>query len=491
MSTTPAGGTASTPTVAKAPGSVAGVVLTIIVSCQLMIGLDLTIVNVALPSVQDALGFTTVQLAWVISAYTLAFGGLVLLGGRVGDILGRRNVFVGGIAVFALSSLLGGLAQDPWWLVAGRAGQGLGAAFAAPSCLALLVLNFTDASARARALAVYSTVAGLGTTIGLVLGGVLTTAVNWRWVFFINVPIGLALILVAPRYIRETPRMPKRFDATGAITSTTGMTLLVYGLIKAASDGWSDGTTIGLLVGAVALIALFVTVELRVEQPVTPVRLFRDRNRSAGYVSGLFAFAALIAVLFFITQFLQVVLGWDAIQTGLAFLPLTLGVVVSAQQVGRLVPKYGTKPLMIASPLFSLAANLWMTQLDHHSTYLGGVLGPLVLFGIGVGLLFPPLNATVLAGVPIQDAGAASGLLQASQWIGSAVGLAVLTNVFAGRSRDALADVPSDVAPSDVAHYALTQGVSGVYLVSAVFSVVVLLISIFVIRTPKPAASIA
>jgi EmrB/QacA subfamily drug resistance transporter len=485
MSTTqtPLGSAAET----RRPESVAGIILAIIVSCQLLIGLDVTIVNVALPQVEASLHFSTVELSWVLSAYTLAFGGLVLLGGRAGDILGRRRVFVSGILLFTLASLLDGFATTGWWLVAARAGQGIGAALAAPSTLALLMLNFAEGAPRARALAIYSTVAGLGTTIGLILGGVLTSWASWRWVFFINVPIGLAIAAIAPRYIKESPRLPKRFDVAGALTSTAGMALLVYGFIRASLYGWGNSQTIGSLVAAAVLLAAFLAVELRAEQPVTPLSLFKDRNRAGGYATGVFAFAALMAVLFFITQFLENVLDYRPIQAGLAFLPLTLAVVVAARTVGRLIPKYGAKRLLLVSAVLSLIANVWMTQLSYDDSYVSAVLGPLVLFGLGIGLCFPPLNATILAGVPRQDAGAASGLLQAVQWVGGSLGLAVLATVFDAASSNAAKSPPARVPARSLADYALTRGIASVYVIGAVFIGCVILICAFVIRSPKPA----
>src|SRR5215211_5303080 len=295
--------------------------LTIIAASQLMVVLDATIVNIALPQMQQALGFSTTSLSWVLNAYTLAFGGLLLLGGRAGDILGRRRVFIAGILLFTFASFLGGLATSSGWLLAARALQGVGAAIAAPTALSLITTNFAEGQARNRAFGVFSAVAVSGGAIGMLAGGILTSWLSWRWVLFVNVPIGLLLAALAPLYIAESERQPGRFDLAGAFTSTAGMTALVYGFIRAAEEGWSDAGTIGSFAAAVVLLAAFLSIETRIRQPITPLHMLRERNRAGTYVIMLALAAALFGQFFFLTLFVQDVLGYSPLRAGIAFLP--------------------------------------------------------------------------------------------------------------------------------------------------------------------------
>ena len=299
------------------------VILAIILATYLMIILDATIVITALPDIHRSLRFSPTGLSWVQNAYTLTFGGLLLLGARAGDILGRRRVFVAGIALFTSASLMGGLAQSAAWLLAARGVQGVGAAIAAPSTLALLQISFREGPERTRAVAAYSAVAGGGGSVGLVLGGMLTTWISWRWGLFINVPIGIVLIGLAPRYLPETDRRPGRFDVTGAATSTLGMTSLVYGFVRAASSGWGNPITVASFVAGVALLASFALTELRADQPITPLHLFASRERTGSYIARMLVVSGMFAMFFFVTQFFQGVRGYSALQSGLAFLPVT------------------------------------------------------------------------------------------------------------------------------------------------------------------------
>src|SRR5216684_5640323 len=318
------------------------VVLAIVLACQLMLILDVSVVITALPKIQRTLGFSPAGLSWVQNAYTLAFGGLLLLGARAGDILGRRRVFVAGIALFTAASLLGGLAQSDWWLLAARTAQGVGAAIAAPSTLALLTLTYREGRERTRALSLYSAVSGGGGSVGLVLGGMLTTWASWRWGLFINVPIGVALILVAPRYLPETERRTGHFDLAGALTSTLGMTALVYGFVRAAADGWSNRGTVGSFAAAALLLAAFVLTERRAEQPITPLRLFVSRERSGAYAARILVVGGIFGMFFFLTQFFQDVAHFSPLQAGLAFLPQTLVLFVMMLVVPRIVLRIGT-----------------------------------------------------------------------------------------------------------------------------------------------------
>jgi EmrB/QacA subfamily drug resistance transporter len=403
--------------------------LAIIAACQLMVVLDGTVVYVALPKIQADLGFSTAGLSWVVNAYTLAFGGLLLLGGRAGDILGQRRVFVAGIALFGLASLAGGLAEAEWFLLAARTAQGVGAALAAPSALALIPANFAEGPPRTRAIGVYTAVAAAGGAVGLIVGGLLSDWASWRWVLFINVPVAAAVVLAAPAAIRETPRRPGHFDLAGALTSTAGMTGLVYGLIRASAEGWRDPLALAALGVAALLLAGFVVREARASQPILPLRLFADRTRAAGFATMLVFPAAMFGMFFFLTQFLQQGHGYSALRTGFAFLPLTLLVLASSTLAARLIPRFGTTGLAATGASITTAGLVWVAQIGPDTGYAAGVLGPVLLFGLGAGLLFAPLTTAILGGVAPSDSGAAASLLNAMQQVGGALGLAVLVAV--------------------------------------------------------------
>jgi EmrB/QacA subfamily drug resistance transporter len=405
--------------------------LALIAACQLMVVLDGTVVYVALPKIQADLGFSTTGLSWVVNAYTLAFGGLLLLGGRAGDILGQRRVFVAGIALFGLASLAGGLADAEWFLLAARTAQGVGAALAAPSALALIPANFAEGAPRTRAIGVYTAVAAAGGAVGLIVGGLLSDWASWRWVLFINVPVAAAVVLAAPMAIRETPLRPGHFDLAGALTSTAGMTSLVYGLIRASADGWSDTVALVALGAAMPLLVGFVVREARASQPILPLRLLADRTRAAGFATMLVFPAAMFGMFFFLTQFLQQVHGYSALRTGFAFLPLTLLVLASSALATRMVPRFGTTRLATTGAAVTTAGLVWVAQISPETGYATGVLGPVLLFGLGAGLLFAPLTTAILSGVAPADSGAAASLLNAMQQVGGALGLAVLVTVAA------------------------------------------------------------
>jgi len=361
-------------------------VLGIILTCQLMVTVDATIVNIALPHIKSALHFSSSSLSWVVNAYTLTFGGLLLLGARSGDIVGRRRTFLVGIALFTLASLLGGFATSSAWLLTTRAAQGVGAALAAPSALALLMVEFPEARARARAIGWYTAVSIGGVALGLLAGGMLTQWVSWRWVLFVNVPIGAAVLVTASRSLPETARRPGHFDLAGALTSTLGMASIVYAFVRAATSGWLDHLAVGAFAVGVLLLAAFVQTERRAAQPITPLRLFADRNRATSYVTRLFLVAGMYGVFFFLTQFLQDVLGYSPVRAGLAFLPLTVALFAASQVSARvLVGRVDAKLMTVAALALSTSGLAWLTQLSASSSYVG-VLGPLVLFGLGLGL---------------------------------------------------------------------------------------------------------
>ncbi|WP_327343233.1 MFS transporter [Streptomyces europaeiscabiei] len=479
-----------------------GIALTVIAACQLMVVLDATIVNIALPHIQDALKFSTTDLTWVVSAYTLTFGGLLLLGGRAGDILGRRRVFMTGILVFTLASLLGGLAQEPWQLLAARALQGVGGAIASPTSLALITTTFPEGPERNRAFGVFAAVSAGGGAIGLLAGGMLTEWLDWRWVLFVNVPIGVLIAVLAPMYISESERHPGRFDIAGALTSTAGMASLVYGFIRAAEDGWRDSLAIGSFAAAVVLLLVFGFVERRAKEPITPLRMFRDRNRSGTYVIMLSLAAAMFGMFFFIVLFVQNVLQYTPIEAGLAFLPVTVAIVTGAGLSQRFLPVLGPKPFMVAGSTMVVLGLGWQTLISPDSSYAGGVLGPMVVFGFGMGLNFVTLTLTAVSGVAQHEAGAASGLLNVTQQVGGSLGLSILTTVFGTASRDE-ADkqvqlfmtqatdaqkaefARTQQLPAPWGHEVLAQGISTAFVPAVAMAVLALVTAIFVIRVRK------
>lgn len=411
--------------------------LAVILICQLMVVLDATIVNIALPDIQGALSFSTANLSWVLNAYALTFGGLLLLGARTGDIFGRRRMFLAGIALFTLASLGGGLTNTAGLLLTARALQGVGAALASPSALALLMMSFSEGAERARALALYAAVSVGGSAVGLLAGGVLVEWTTWRWVFFVNVPIGVALLFLARRVLPETTLQRGRVDVPGAVTSTAGMASVVYGFVEAASDGWGSARAEIAFVAGGLLLAAFVLIELRAKLPITPLRLFANRDRTFSYLARLFLMGGMFGVFFFLTQYLQEVLNYSALVTGLAFLPLSVALFVASQLSARvLLPRIGGKALMVGGISLSTIGVLALSQLSETSGY-GLVLAGLMLFGIGNGLAFVPLTVVSLAGVDRADAGAASGLVNVMQQLGASIGLAVLVTVFGTASRSA------------------------------------------------------
>ena len=444
-----------------------GLALAIIVTCQLMFILDATVMNVALPRIQVGLHFSAAGLAWVMSAYTLTLGGLLLLGGRAGDILGRRRLFVAGIAVFTIASLLGGFATSAGWLLAARALQGIGAAAAGPSTIALIVTTYTEPRARIRALALLSGVASGGFAVGLIVGGVLTELASWRWVLFINVPIGLAAALLAPRYVREPERHPARLDLPGALTGSVGVAALAYALIHAATDGWSTASTIVALSGGVVLIGVFLVIETRTRQPLLPLRLFADRNRAAGFANFFLGPAAMMSTFFFLTQFLQDVRGFGALATGFAFLPMAVGMFAMTRVIPRLLHRFGPRPLAVTGSSLMIVGLLWLSQLTTTSGYLSAVLGPMVVLGVGGGLGFVPLTPVIMSTVDPRDTGAAGGVLQTMQQLGSSLGLAILVTVFGAASRAATGTGKPSAA---AAQHALVSGMTTAFAVAAILA---------------------
>lgn len=455
----------------------AGSVLAIIVASYLMIVVDISIVITGLPRIQASLGFSAAQLSWVTNAYTLAFGGLLLLGARTGDILGRQRMFIFGLSVFTLASLAIGLAPTAAWLLTARAIQGAGAAILAPTTLALLSTHFAEGPARTRALSLYAAAAGVGATLGLVLGGLFADLVSWRAGFFINLPLGLLLIVAARRHIAETPKRPGDFDLGGAVSSTLGMTALVYGLVRAAETGWADALAQAALVGAVLMVAAFVWIERRVRQPILPLRLLASRARAGAYLARMLFIGGAVGFWFFSTQFLQGVMHLRPLQAGLAFLPVTLPNFASAMAVPKLARRFGNERLLLAGLLLGVAGLLWLGLADANASYWRDVAPPMLLIGLGQGLLLAPLTAAGVAGVDREDAGAASGMVNVAHQLGGALGLGLLVVVFANAAPAAAQD-----------SVALAHRISAVMDVAALLLGLALLVSWAFIVVPRPGA---
>jgi EmrB/QacA subfamily drug resistance transporter len=400
-------------------------ILAIILVSYFMILLDNSVIFTALPSLQAELQLSASELSWVQDAYTLVFGGLLLLGARAGDLLGRRRVFVFGLVVFSLASLLIGLAPAGGWAIAGRALQGIGAAIVAPASLSLLTASFPEGRERTRAVALYGATAGIGASLGLVIGGALAHWISWRAGFFVNVPIGAAMIALGPRFLPETGRARGRFDVFGALSATLGVGALVFGIINTTDAGWNSPVTATAVSAGVVLLIVFVLIERRVAQPIMPLRLFRSRRRTGAYVARFLYLGAMIGFFFFTTQFMQEVLGFDPLQAGLGFLPMTavnFAVAMGIPRLGRRMP--GSIPLL-AGILITLAGMFWLSRAGVDSGYWTGVAVPMVLIGAGQGLAFAPLTSFGIIGAPASDAGAASGLVNTFHQVGTCLGLGI------------------------------------------------------------------
>ena len=455
---------------ADAPRVATGIAIVLV--AQLMLVLDATVVNVALPRIDADLGFGPAGLSWVLNAYTLAFGGLLLLGGRLGDVRGRRLLFLAGLGLFTLSSLLGGLAQTPTQLVLARAAQGVGAAMAAPSVLALLTTNAPDEAARNRALALFGAVSSGGASIGLLLGGLLTDVASWRWTLFINVPIGLAVLLLTPRFVSETPRRHGRFDFVGAISATLAAASLVWALVGAPEHGWLSGRTwAGFLVAATSL-TLLVRTERRHPHPMVRPSLLQDRRRVGVLAIMGLVIGGQLSMFFLTVQLDERALGLGPLATGFAFLPFSLGIFTMSRLTPALLARFGALRLIPVGAALLTTSFLLLSRVGETSTYVGGVFASMLLSGIGGALVFMPVTATVLSGVEPEHAGAASGLLQTTQQLGAAVGVAVVASVYA------VGAVPESFVP----------GAAAAYLTAAAFAATAFVIAIaMLVRSRVPA----
>jgi EmrB/QacA subfamily drug resistance transporter len=466
-----------------------GVALLTIATAQLMVVLDATIVTVALPHIQTSLGFSGSGLEWVVNAYVLTLGGLLLLGGRAGDLFGRRRMFVIGLLLFSAASLAGGLATSQAWLLAARAAQGVGGAIVAPTALSLVATTFPEGQARNRAMGAYSAMSVAGSVIGLVAGGLLVSYASWRWVLFVNVPFGLAAAFAARAVLPEATPRPGRFDVLGAATGTGGVAALVYGLSTAApSQGgtshWGNANVVAALAGGSLLITLFGVISARCPHALLPARLLRDRDRIGANLIMLGVGAALGGVFFFISLFVQEVWGYSALRTGVSFLPLTAVMLVATAAATKLIPRTGARPLLAAGSILTAGGLCWLSLVTAGSSYPGGLLGPMLLVAAGLGLLFLPLSLLSLAGVAGADSGAASSLLNTGRQVGASIGLAVLGTV----AWTVVANRGRDHAKAAYQH-ALVAGFDRAFLVAAGIAVLMLAVAITMIRQNESGSS--
>ncbi len=439
--------------------------LAVIAVTQLMIVLDASVVIVALPSAQRALHISIADRQWVMSAYTLAFGSLLLLGGRIADYLGRRRMFILGLLGFGAASALAGLAQNPAMLFGARALQGAFAAVMAPAALSLLTVTFTEPRERARAFGVYGAIAGGGAAIGLVLGGTLTQLASWRWTLLINVPIALAAAVAASRVVRESRGESKAgYDLPGAVTVTAALFLLVYGFTVAGTHGWAAPLTLALLVGAVVLMGAFTAIELRSQHPLLPMRVLLDRNRGGSYLASLLVGSAMLGTFLFLTYFFQGALHYSALKTGFAFLPFSGGIILGAGLASRLLPRIGPRALMITGLALAAGGLVGFTGLTVHSSYVVHVLAPEILVSLGMGMTFVPMSSTALIGVEPKDAGVASALVNTTQQVGGSLGTALLNTVAASAAASYLA---SHATTAAAAQTAAVHGYTTAFTVSA------------------------
>jgi EmrB/QacA subfamily drug resistance transporter len=407
------------------------IILALIVAAQFMVVLDIAIVNVALPSIKTDLHFSQVDLQWVITAYSILFGGVLMLGGRVADLLGRRRLFVIGLSIFTVSSLLDGLAWSEGSLIAFRSLQGLGAALMSPAALSILITTFAEGRERNLALGIWGAVAGSGGAAGVLLGGALTSELNWSWIFFINVPVGALVVGLTPFLMRESRAElnHRHFDVAGAVSITGGLMLLVYAMTHAAQHGWGTAESIVLLAASAALIVAFVVIEMRSSAPILPLRIFRLRTLSGSNASGLMLGGAVFSQFFLLTLYMQEVLHYSALKTGLAYIGLTLTIIIFSGVSQAVVTRVGVRPVLPLGLALSTGALIWFAQLPAHAQYFADLLPPFLLGGLGLALAFVPMSIGALTGVRPSDAGVASGLINTSQQVGGAIGVAVATTI--------------------------------------------------------------
>ncbi len=427
------------------------VILVLICLAQFMVILDATIVNVALPSIQKDLGLSEANLQWIINAYTLVFGGFLLLGGRAGDLLGRKRLFLIGLVIFTVASLLNGLSTSSGMLIGFRALQGLGAALISPAALSIISTTFEEGKERAKALGVWAAIAIGGSAVGLVLGGALTQSFSWPWIFFVNVPVGVVAFVLAFRLVPESKNahVHRSYDVGGAVTVTGGLMTLVYAIVKAETDGWGATSTIVLFLAAAALLAAFLVIETRSAEPLVRLSIFRVRSLATANLAMFLVGAGMFAMFFFNTLYIQRVLGYGPLEAGVAFLPFTAGIMISAGLASNLAPRLGVRPVAAVGMLLTVAGMLFFARMPVHGSYVGDVLPGMALASLGMGAVFMPLTLVATTGLEDEDQGLASGLFNTSQQIGGALGLAILSTIAAGRTHG-----PSHAALVHGFHYA-------------------------------------
>jgi len=442
-------------------------VLVLVCVAQFMVVLDATIVNVALPSIQHGLHFSATSLQWVVNSYGLVFGGFLLLGGRAADLIGRQRLFVAGVVVFTLASLLNGIAPNAATLVGGRALQGLGAALVSPAALSIVMTTFAEGRERTKALGIWSSIAAGGGAVGLVLGGLLTDTLSWRWVFFINLPVGIAAVLAAIRYIPESraEKRPDTADIGGAVSVTAGLLVLVFAIVKTGAYGWTSGRTLGLLALAVALLVAFVVIELRSKAPLIRLGIFRARSLTSSNVAMLFVISGLFAMFFFASIYVQEILGYSPLKAGLAFVPITAGIVIGAGLAQQLIRMLGVRRVPLLGIALAATGLVLLGTIPTHGTYLPDLLPGLMLVSIGMGLTFVPLTLIATTNIHPEDAGLASGIFNTSQQVGGAIGLAALSTLAASRTSHVLGGIAN---PSSDRHAAaLVDGFQAAFLAGA------------------------
>jgi EmrB/QacA subfamily drug resistance transporter len=458
--------------------------LALLATVQFMVVLDIAIVNVALPSIQVDLGFSQENLQWVISAYALFFGGFLLLGGRVADLLGRRRLFIGGLVVFSVASLASGLAWSDDALVVARAVQGLGAAIITPAALAILMTTFTEGRERNTALGVWGAVGAFGAVAGVLLGGILTDVLSWEWIFYINVPVGLAAIALTPLLLAESRDTSMRsFDALGAVLVTAGMITLVYAITQARSYGWGSVETIGLFAGAGVLLAAFAGWEARAKEPLMPFSIFRIRTVAAANISGLILGTVTFSMFLMLTLYMQQVLTYSPLKTGVAYLAVAGTAIIWSTVAAQLVTRVGVKPVIAAGMGFLTIGLLYFTQVSVGGSYLGDLLPGFLLIAVGLGFSFVPISIAALAGVRASQAGLASGLFNTSQQIGGALGIAALSAIATSTTEDA-------VASGTAVPNALTDGFERAFIWGGIIAALGILVALVLVRRSELEAQV-
>jgi EmrB/QacA subfamily drug resistance transporter len=458
------------------------IALVLLCFAQFVVVLDASIVNVALPTIGEKLDFSQENLAWVVNAYVLTFGGFLLLGGRMADLLGRRRVFIGGLLFVAAASLAAGFAATEGQLIAARAAQGLGAAIISPSALSIVTTTFRDGAERNKALGAWGAVAGAGGAAGVLFGGILTDGLGWEWVMWVNVPVTLVVAVLAPRFIAETrsESETRHFDTAGAVSVTAGLSVLVYAIVDATDAGWGSLQTLGLIGLSAALLAAFVAIELRSRAPLMPFRIFRIRTLTGANVVGLLVGASLFSMFFFITLYMQQVLGYSAIEAGLSYLPLALTIIIASGVASQLVTRVGYKPVLAAGLVFIGAGLLWFSQVSVGGSFTTDILGPSLLAAIGLGFGFVTTTIAAVSGVRAQESGLASGLINTSQQIGGALGLAVLATIANSRTEDVLA---SSSGSQPAVTNALNEGFQSAFAGGAAIAALGLVLTLVLIRS--------